>query len=250
MGKNIELSDFKDIKKPAKKPSQKTPVKSKPSATKAKDTEVRKPIKRPVAKTPVKPTARKPVKAKAKSDKTDKAKEKQLPVPSKKDVKHDITQGNKIVEQGQALIERMEDSVFDQNREQFEQYRAMFDNLVGIANTCLERYETSSSTREIYALMKVYDQLREVIADMKALQDVSDYLSNIDENVIRPFATAAADQLMELIRSLNTKANSILSPDQAAALMDHMKKQSKNTGLKLKEAYNASLSNARKILVG
>ncbi len=241
MGKNIELSDFKDIKKPVKKPSQKTPVKSKPSATKAKDKEIRK----PVAKKPVKkPVAKKPVKSK--SDKT----EKQLPIPSRKDVKKDITKGNKIVEQGQALIERMEDSVFDQNREQFDQYRAMFDNLVDIANTCLERYESSKSTREIYALMKVYDQLREVIADMKALQDVSDYLSNIDENVIRPFATAAADQLMELIRSLNTKANSILSPDQAATLMDHMKKQSKNTGLKLKEAYNASLSNARKILVG
>lgn len=240
MGKNIELSDFKDTnKKPAKKSSLKKPVtKSKPSAT--KDDKI---SKKPVAKKPVK----KPVKQKV--DKS-KKQEKQLPVPSKKEVKKDITKGDKIIEQGQALIERMEDSVFDQNREQFEQYRAMFDNLVDIANTCLTRYEDNKQTREIYALMKVYDQLREVIADMKALQDVSDYLSNIDENVLRPLSTAAADQLMDLLRSLNTKANSILSPDQAAALMDHMKKQSKNTGLKLKEAYNASLSNARKILVG
>lgn len=242
MGKNIELSDFKDTnKKPAKKPSLKKPVtKSKPSAT--KDDKI---SKKPVAK---KAIVKKPIKQKDKAKKE----KKQLPavVPSKKEVKKDITKGSKIIEQGQELIERMEDSVFDQNREQFEQYRAMFDNLVDIANTCLTRYEDSKQTREIYALMKVYDQLREVIADMKALQDVSDYLSNIDENVLRPLSTAAADQLMDMLRSLNTKANSILNPEQAAALMDHMKKHSKNTGLKLKEAYNASLSNARKILVG
>lgn len=246
MGKNIELSDFKDTnKKPAKKPSLKKPVtKSKPSAT--KDDKI--PKKAVAKKAIVKKAVKKPVKQKASKSKKDK----QLPavIPSKKEVKKDITKGNKIIEQGQELIERMEDSVFDQNREQFEQYRAMFDNLVDIANTCLTRYADNKQTREIYALMKVYDQLREVIADMKALQDVSDYLSNIDENVLRPLSTAAADQLMDLLRSLNTKANSILSPDQAAVLMDHMKKQSKNTGLKLKEAYNASLSNARKILVG
>lgn len=242
MGKNIELSDFKDIKKPTKKPSLKKPAKKplRPTATERKE-ESKKvaPSKKPV---------KKPVKGKPKD--ASKPKDKNLPVPSKKDVRNDITKGSAIIEQGQQLIERLEDTVFDQNREQFEQYRAMFDNLVDIADTCLERYKTSSSTREIYALMKVYDQLREVIADMKALQDVSDYIANIDENVLRPFATASADQLMDLVRALNSKANSILSPDQAAVLMEFVKKQSKSVGLKLKEAYGNSLNNARKILVG
>ena len=227
MAVSMELGDmFEKAKSPTKKKISKTDSSTKSKPAKAKSSKVAE------------------LKKKIKAGKAASGKKKKK---SKTDI---IAAGDALVRQGQQTIEIMQDSVFDKNREQAEQYASMFYQLIAIKEIAEKKYFSSQQSRDIYALMKVYDQMREVIADMKALQDVGDYIDSMDGDVLRPYVTQTAQLLLEFIRHTEQHCRKVLSDEDADSIDKFIKKQGKLIGVKLNEAYRSSLDNTRKILVG
>lgn len=217
MSREIELSSIK-------KKSVKTKVVKKEAVS----------VKKPVLK--AKP------KKKAKPESIKKS------IPTKKELKK--IEGSGLETIGTKTIEIMQSTVFDKNREQADQYELMFYKLVTIKNIAENKYLESKQSKDIYALMKVYDQMREVIADMKSLQDVGDYIFSIDEEVLRPLLTQSGQALLELVRNVVQFGSKNLSETDSMALSAYIKKQGKAAGFHLQDAYRSSMDNTRKILVG
>lgn len=226
MARSIELGDMFEKAKSPKKKISKTASSSKAKPAKAKSSRVAE------------------IKKKIKADRAATGKKK------KKSKTEIIAAGDALIRQGQQTIEIMQESVFDKNREQAEQYASMFYQLIAIKEIAEKKYFSSQQSRDIYALMKVYDQMREVIADMKALQDVGAYIDSMDGDVLRPYVTQTAQLLLEFIRHTEQHCRKVLSDEDADSVDKFIKKQGKLIGVKLNEAYRSSLDNTRKILVG
>jgi hypothetical protein len=79
-----------------------------------------------------------------------------------------------------------------QENEQIAEYQRMFGKLKRLARMTERQILGNKSTRSIYPLMQVYREMREVIADMRALKDVGQLGSVLNEEVLTPFAQASA----------------------------------------------------------
>lgn len=85
-----------------------------------------------------------------------------------------------------------------QENEQIAEYQRMFGKLKRLARMTEKQILGNKSTRGIYPLMQVYREMREVIADMRALKDVGQLGSVLNEEVLTPFAQASAGALVTL----------------------------------------------------
>lgn len=220
-------------------------------------------VKKP--KTKIKPKAKDFVKPKRKGTEPEKVvkKKKKVEKDSEKSKKPKVPKkakrtkkGLKNLESGELIavgeeqVERLQSSAFDSSREQIDQYIRMFSKLRRIAKIAEKQYFTKKQSKDIYALMKVYDQLREVIADMRALQDVSEYVESINFEVLQPYVQQTAQSLIDLIRSITQFAEGRLNEEDAAALILYVKKKGKATGVNLNDAYRNAVDNTRNILAG
>lgn len=230
-----EISDFTK-KKPAKKKLKSAPTPdTKTVKPKAKTVE---PAKKSKA---VKDSP--PVRKVVKKKKTD-------TLPAKVTRDNMDVQAQQLIQAGRAQIERLQDSAFDKNREHIDEYTAMFDSLVYISREAMRKYRDSHSSKDIYPLLKTYESLREVIADMKALQDVGEYIDQIDINVLRPLSMTFAQILMNLVRGVIDHSRKTFTPEVADSLERYIRSQGSTAGIEADLAYKTSLENTRMILVG
>jgi hypothetical protein len=246
----IELGDLPTSNKPTKSKSKKPVVKSR-----LKDEEVvkakkpKKPILKSKSKDEDKPKLKKPV-AKLKT-KSIKAKDtKTLVKKKKKKTDLIVSDRQSLIDEGNALLENLGNNVFDENRAYLEQYRHMFHKLATMSEMAENQYMDKKQSRDIYALMKLYDQMREVIADLKALQNVGQYIDAVVSEVINPFTKTASQVMLDLINAVNVYNKRTVDPDVARAVEDLMKSIGKTSGQKIQEGYNASIENLRRILQG
>lgn len=231
-----EISDFTK-KKPAKKKLKSAPT---------PDTKTVK----PKTKVAVPTKEVKSVKEKLPTKKIVKKKKKKTDLPVKVTRDNIADAGQQLIQAGRAQIERLQDSAFDKNREHIDEYTAMFDSLVYISRHAMEKYRDSKSSKDIYPLLKTYESLREVIADMKALQDVGEYIEQIDINVLRPLSMTFAQILMNLVRGAIDHSRKTFTPEVADSLERHIRSQASTAGIEADLAYKTSLENTRMILVG
>lgn len=253
----VELSDLPEKKK--KVVGKKTPIGKTTVVNKRKIESTEKPtvkkIKRDLEKEKSKDTKKPKVKTAESSDLKAKPKAKpKVKSKGKKTLNKSATELAAIREslaaEGQALLEKLGDNVFDENRAYVEQYKHMFTQLCLMSGIAEEQYLTKKQSRDIYALMKLYDQMREVIADMKALQNVGQYIDAIVSEVINPFTRTASQVMLDLINSNNMNCKRLLDLNVAQQIETHMKSQGKIGGQKLQEGYTASIENIRRILAG
>lgn len=216
-------------------------------------------VKKPLGKTSVKEEVKKPktpklkIKAKVKAkEEVEKSKKPLLKKRKKKKIKTELVASDRqhLIDEGNALLEKLGNNVFDENRAYLDQYRHMFDKLITMSEIAEDQYMTKKQSRDIYALMKLYDQMREVIADLKALQNVGQYIDAVVSEVINPFTKTASQVMLDLINAVNVYNKRTLDPDVARAVEDLMKSIGKTSGQKIQEGYNASIENLRRILQG
>ena len=91
---------------------------------------------------------------------------------------------------------------------------------------------------------------RDANADLKALQNVGQYIDAVVSEVINPFTKTASQVMLDLINAVNVYNKRTLDPDVARAVEDLMKSIGKTSGQKIQEGYNASIENLRRILQG
>lgn len=93
--------------------------------------------------------------------------------------------------------------VIKQENEQIAEYMTMFTQCQNMARICEEAYRDKKQSRDIYALMQLYNQMREIIADLRALRDVGQLGDILNEEVLGPFAESAGTILVGVFHQIN-----------------------------------------------
>lgn len=104
--------------------------------------------------------------------------------------------------EAQQYIEAIPDIVRQEN-EQIDEYIRMFEQLKLIVRKAENQYLQSGQGRDLYPLMQVYNQMRELIADLRALRDVGQLGEVISTEVVTPFAQLGGNGLVKMAQEIN-----------------------------------------------
>lgn len=137
---------------------------------------------------------------KAKKEKSDKPKKKNVPA---------LLSTEAMELEAQEFIEAIPDIVRQEN-EQIDEYIRMFEQLKKIVRKAENQYLDSGQGRDLYPLMQVYNQMRELIADLRALRDVGQLGEVISSEVVSPFAQMGGNIMIKMQQEIDAwiKSNS------------------------------------------
>ena len=133
--------------------------------------------------------------------------------------------------------------------DQFQEYVDIFTSLQDIARIKEEQCRNNNAqSKDVYALMQVYNQMRDVIADIRALKDITQVADQINVDVLEPFAQSTASILMDLYQSIEQLARKTLRQDEIMPFVTQLKSYTKGAGVSLQEAYQNSNSKTIEVL--
>lgn len=209
-----------------------------------------------------KAVTKKPVKKKKKALKEEPIKKRKVkkidpdtPKKKKKAPTRDMASVEKRVKKKKSDVEVMEkqfDELVDgiQDSAQLEEYVHMFKKLQKISRTCEKKYLKDKQSRDIYPLMQIYNQMREIIADLKALKDVSIQVGQFNEEVLNPFATLSAQAVMDFFQGTKVSMQKYVDPQNMELFLADMQKLAKAAGVSINLGYQNSIESSSVILSG
>lgn len=156
---------------------------------------------------------------------------------------------DRLKAEAEAVIERIP-ATNSEDAEQLEQYRHMFDKLVAIALILEENITSHRNGREVYPLMQTYNQIREVIADMRALRDVGAMGSLLNDEVLAPMMQSISQDTVDLYQAVIRLHASHLDPQQAAALKPKVDQLFSSAATSMQRSYENSLDKSQTVLGG
>ena len=224
------------------KPAKKKPVKSvsKPDVKTAK----KKPVKSVAV--PKKPAKRTTVEARELADierKSAKTASKPVTDTAIKTKKGPLTvrEHNEV----EILISRMPDELKDDSH--VGEYVHIFRQLQDMSRA-LEKKCSSGDTRAIYAQMKVYDQMREAIADIRALRDNNASVEDCVDRIVNPMVEAALQAIVAFRQEVRHSATQHLkNGDVLQRFLSQIDDCARRAGSSLKEASDAAHQNIVRI---
>ena len=136
----------------------------------------------------------------------------------------------------------------DEEAAQLEQYQHMFTTLVDIAQALETRILGSSNSRDVYPLMQTYNQIREVIADMRALRDMGSIGDRVNQEILYPFVQSAAKDAGEFYQSITRQCKRLLPPELFEQVDLLLREEFQAYGGKLQASYTGFLDKTATIL--
>ena len=151
--------------------------------------------------------------------------------------------------EAEGVLEKMP-AMNNEDAEQLEQYRHMFEKLVTIATILEDNITGKKNGREVYPLMQTYNQIREVIADMRALRDVGAMGSLINDEVLAPLMQSIAQDTVDLYQGIVKLLSTHLGQDGAAAMTPKIDQLFASAGSTMHRSYENALDKSQKVLGG
>ncbi len=125
----------------------------------------------------------------------------------------------------------------DQERECLEEYVHMFKTLQDMIRIGEESYLTTHATREVYALMTMYSQLREVIADIRSVTDMSSHADNIIQSIVQPSISSIAQSMVDAFYHVRILVRSIAKEEEVQYGVKKIDDIMRDQGLMLQNQY-------------
>lgn len=144
------------------------------------------------------------------------------------------------------VLQNVPDSVKRENA-QFQEYLNMFDACQRMARAIEERFEERKSPRDVYPLMKLYEQMREIIADLRAIKDVTELGEVVNDEVIAPLVQNVTTILIGYHQTVLSWINANCTNEQIANAQHHFKQQLPKSAKDIESAYHASLDKTMQI---
>jgi hypothetical protein len=120
------------------------------------------------------------------------------------------------------LVERIPNAL-EEEQEQISQYRMMFDNLCTMTRVLETSFKEKPTDRTMYAIIKAYGELREIIADMRALADFSHHSDMIRSDIVNPLAEGCAAGFVEYHKAVIGLLRSSITPNEYLLLEQKIK---------------------------
>lgn len=149
-------------------------------------------------------------------------------------------------------LQRDMPSLSGENQKQLDQYVHMFNRLQEISIILEEKIISTKTSRDVYPLMQTYNQMREVIADMRALRDVGAMGAMVNEEVMFPFMQSIAARTVEFYKDLSQEVTRITADNPAIsdALIKVVEKHISGLGAGMRLDYQQSLDKSLRVLGG
>lgn len=144
------------------------------------------------------------------------------------------------------VIERFDPS--SEEARQLDQYRHMFDELVDISAILEFNIKDRKSSRDVYPLMQTYNQMREVIADMRALRDLGKLGDRVNDDLIYPLVQSIGQDIAQFYQDLNADLRRVLPAPEADIVMAELGTKFSGLGSKIKLAYDQCLDKSARVL--
>jgi SepF-like predicted cell division protein (DUF552 family) len=98
------------------------------------------------------------------------------------------------------------------------------------------------NTREIYALCTLITQLREVMNDMRQLDDASQNVKQLAENVVQPFTSNIGQKLLDSFYAIQKSILEYAPPKASAKIIEELKLTVKSQAAYIEEQNKIALS--------
>lgn len=135
----------------------------------------------------------------------------------------------KLAKRKQAIVDyAVEASVLPEGskeREYFDEYTHIFTSLQKLTRIAEKQYAKSGMSRDVYALCTMYSQMRECIADLRSIQDLSIQSERIITNIIDPMMKSIAQALVEMYFQIEKSMRSTVHSDKEFNELDRQLKE-------------------------
>jgi hypothetical protein len=154
-----------------------------------------------------------------------------------------------IMKEAVEVIKALPDPVKQEN-EQLQEYITMFKRLRYMARTLEKRFKENPSSQTVYALMKIYDQVREVIADMRALRDVQQMGETLNREVLTPYTRSVAAALAAIHQNLKADIKNNVPEEYIGQIMSIVNQHVAKAASDVNNTYNNALMKTVEVFGG
>ena len=163
-----------------------------------------------------------------------------LPAVVKKPKKSRDLPDSSVFEEGVDVISALPSQLI-QDSEQVQEMVRMFDKLRDMATKLEQKFDENPSPQTVYALLKVYDQVRECIADLRALRDISQMGQLLNDEVITPLVQSIASAVSTMYQNIKMDTNKTLPPEYIRQLTSILDSHVQYAATEIEEGYQRSL---------
>lgn len=147
------------------------------------------------------------------------------------------------------LIDSIPDIVKQEN-DQIQEYLTMFETCRELARTAEGIYFDKKQSRDLYPIMQTYNQMREIIADLRALRDVGQMGEILNEEVISPLVQSNAAALINARQAMITYFKSNLQTSEIAAANVALDRIITEAAKSIQQSYDDALSKTIQVFNG
>lgn len=148
----------------------------------------------------------------------------------------------------QDVLERIP-SALEEEHKHVKEYGHMFKTLSRMARIAEKKYLSGQQSRDMYAALKAYDQMREIIADMKAMSDFTQFAEKIKTEVVDMVAQSSAAALIEYHKGVMSILQTNVDPNVMKLINVKLKSVAHEAGIKVNDARTAGFAVADELFV-
>lgn len=166
-----------------------------------------------------------------------------------KDLIKKVKKDGDSLDEFEASIERLvRDRPQIREDEQFKVYYTMFKSVKKLSRKAAKTAMVSPTGRNIYPLIQLYNQLRDLVADIRALKNITELTYQIDEDVLVPYTQQTSAIFMEYYQSVRDLMNKDVPQEKLERNTTELKKITKQSGVSLQAAYATALQKTNYVL--
>ena len=166
-----------------------------------------------------------------------------------KDLIKKVKKDGDSLDEFEASIERIvADRPQIREDEQFTVYYTMFKSVKKLSRKAAKTAMVSPTGRNIYPLIQLYNQLRDLVADIRALKNITELTYQIDDDVLVPYTQQTSAIFMEYYQSVRDLMNKDVPQEKLERNTTELKKITKQSGVSLQAAYATALQKTNYVL--
>lgn len=189
-----------------------------------------------------------PLKSKNTKDSTTKTVKKKKKKRTVEGAQKKIARTKDKISQELAEIEQM--PVNPGEKEYVAEYLLMFSKLQRIARKMEKQCLEKPNPRDLYALSTLYSQQREVIADIRAVTDLSGQVEMLIDGVLQPMVKSVGQNLLDSYYQMRKLISEIAKPEEKKFALGKLDELVKDQGMFLQQSYASSVEHISTILLG
>lgn len=185
---------------------------------------------------------------------TEKARKKMERLQSKSLAVVDNIKDVQIDEVDESEGQLMPMSTFSSEVEFLNEYNHIYGTLGSIIRKLEERMtekDSNVSSKDVYALMTMYSQMRETIADMRSIKDMNEQAEELAQLVFEPATKSAGEALINVYyKFVQIIRSSVEDPEKVEIIIEKMKIEMSDQATKLQDQFGIARSRILEVLNG